>query len=90
MSWGSLELEPGVRDWRGGLTGAHFGHAAFSIDRLAEWGVLLSDPHTKHLGGKLRELRSDLSRHAIRIRYWIAPGRRIIQLTVFAKTKDRA
>ena len=30
-----------------------------------------------------------MARRAIRITYWIAPGRRIILLTVFVKTKDR-
>lgn len=89
MSWGSVELEPEVRDWLEGLNGAHFGHAAFYIDLLAERGVLLSEPHTKQLDGKLRELRFDLSRQAVRMTYWIAPGRRIILLTVFTKTKDR-
>ena len=36
MSWGSVELEPEVRDWLEKLSGAHFGHAAFYIDLLAE------------------------------------------------------
>ena len=30
-----------------------------------------------------------MARRAIRITYWIAPGCRIILLTVFVKTKDR-
>ncbi|MDO9485004.1 MAG: type II toxin-antitoxin system RelE/ParE family toxin [Actinomycetota bacterium] len=89
MPWGSVELEPEVRDWLGGLAGSEFGHAAFYVDLLAERGVLLSEPYTKQLDGKLRELRFALGRQAIRITYWIAPGRRIILLTVFAKTKDR-
>ena len=89
MSWGSVELEPEVRDWLEGLSGAEFGHAAFYVDLLAERGLLLSEPYTKQLDGKLRELRFDLSRQAVRITYWIASGRRIILLTVFAKTKDR-
>ncbi|MDP2014181.1 MAG: type II toxin-antitoxin system RelE/ParE family toxin [Actinomycetota bacterium] len=89
MSWGSVELEPEVQDWLEGLAGSEFGHAAFYIDLLAERGVLLSEPHTKQLDGKLRELRLDLGRQAIRITYWIAPGRRIILLTVFAKKMDR-
>jgi len=89
MSWGSVELEPEVRDWLEGLAGSEFGHAAFYVDLLAERGVLLSEPYTKQLDGKLRELRFDLGRQAIRITYWIAPGRRIILLTVFPKTQDR-
>ncbi len=89
MSWGSVEPEPEVRDWLEGLAGSEFGHAAFYVDLLAERGVLLSEPYTKQLDGKLRELRFDLGRQANRITYWIATGRRIILLTVFAKTKDR-
>jgi len=89
MSWGSVELEPEVRDWLERLSGAEFGRAAFYVDLLAERGVLLSEPYTKQLDGKLRELRFDLGRQTMRIAYWIAPGRRIILLTVFAKTKDR-
>ena len=88
MSWGSVELEPEVRDWLQGLSGADFGHVAFYVDLLADRGVLLSEPYTKQLDGKLREFRFDLSRQAVRITYWIAPGRRIILLTVFTKTKD--
>ena len=89
MSWGSVELEPEVRDWLEGLAGSEFGHAAFYVDLLAERGVLLSEPYTKQLDGKLRELRFDLGRQAIRITCWIASGRRIILLTVFGKTRDR-
>lgn len=59
------------------------------MDLLAERGVLLSEPYTKQLDGKLRELRFDLSRQAVRITYWIAPGRRVILLTVFTKTKTK-
>ena len=84
-----MELEPEVRDWLEGLVGCEFGHAVLYVDLLAERGGLLSEPYTKQLDGKLRELRFDLGRQAIRITYWIASGRRIILLTVFAKTKDR-
>ena len=59
------------------------------VDLLAGRGVLLCEPYTKELDGKLRELRFDLGRQAIWITYWIAAGRRIILLTVFPKTKDR-
>jgi hypothetical protein len=41
------------------------------------------------LSGKLRELRFYCGGERIRISYWIASGRRIIALTVFAKTKMR-
>jgi hypothetical protein len=41
------------------------------------------------LDGKLRELRFHLEGRAVRVTYWIAPGRRIVLLTVFAKTRMR-
>jgi len=40
-----------------GLSGDHFGQAAFYVDLLAERGVHLGEPYTRQLWGKLRELR---------------------------------
>lgn len=40
-------------------------------------------------GGKLRELRFSLHRDDQRITYWLAPGRRVVLLTVFRKTRMR-
>ncbi|MFC0864566.1 type II toxin-antitoxin system RelE/ParE family toxin [Sphaerimonospora cavernae] len=51
--------------------------------------MLLGEPYTRQLYGKLRELRFHLAREAVRISYWIAPGRRIILLTVFRKQRMR-
>jgi hypothetical protein len=51
--------------------------------------VALDEPHTRQLAGKLRELRFYLSGRPTRVTYWIAPGRRIILLTVFVKTQRR-
>lgn len=50
---------------------------------------MLDEPYTRQLDGKLRELRFHLGRQATRITYFIASGRRIILLTVFAKTRMR-
>jgi hypothetical protein len=61
----------------------------FHIDRLAELGPLLDEPHTRQLDGKLRELRFFLSGRPTRVTYWIASGRRIILLTVFVKTQRK-
>ena len=63
--------------------------ARFHIDRLADVGSLLDEPHTRQLDGKLRELRFYLKGRPFRVTYWIASGRRIILLTVFAKTQRR-
>ena len=89
MSWGTIELEPEVRDWLDGLPTAQFATAAFYLDLLAEEGPLLSEPYTRHLDGKLRELRFHLGGDAVRLTYWIASGRRIVLLTVFRKTRMR-
>jgi len=50
---------------------------------------LLGEPYTRQLDGKLRELRFHLDGRAVRVTYWIASGRRIVSLTVFAKTRMR-
>ncbi|OLT26606.1 addiction module toxin RelE [Actinomadura sp. CNU-125] len=60
---------------------------AFYVDLPAERGVLLGEPYTRQLRGKLRELRFHLDRRSVRITYWVASGRRIVLLTVFAKQR---
>ena len=90
MPWGEVELEPEVRDWFLALDDGSRARATFHIDRLADAGPLLDEPHTRQLDGKLRELRFYLDGRPVRVTYWIAPGRRIILLTVFAKTQRRA
>lgn len=84
MSWGIVELEPEVRDWLKGLSTAHFATAAFYIDLLADEGPLLSEPYSRQLDGKLRELRFHLEGAAVRVTYWM-----IILLTAFRKTRMR-
>jgi hypothetical protein len=57
-------------------------------DILADHAETLGEPYSRHLAGKTRELRFYLERRAVRISYWLAPGRRVVLLTVFAKTKQ--
>ena len=76
-----------MRDWILHLRDTEAGRVRFHIDRLSELGPHLDEPHTRQLDGKLRELRFHLEGRQMRITYWIAPGRRIILLTVFAKTQ---
>ena len=84
-------MEPEVVDWIEGLTPAQFGRAEFYIDLLAQRGPLLDEPYTRHLRGKLRELRFYLgpTGQAVRLSYFIATGRRIVLLTVFKKQRAR-
>ena len=89
MDWGTVELEPEVRLWLEQLPAEQFATAAFCIDLLADQAPLLGEPHTRQLHGKLRELRFHLDRQTIRVTYWIASGRRIVLLTLFAKTRMR-
>jgi len=89
MTWGTVELEPEVRDWLEDLSTPQFARAAFYIDLLADQGPLLDEPYTRQLDGRLRKLRFHLDRAVIRITYWIAAEWRIILLTVFRKTQMR-
>lgn len=59
------------------------------LDLLEQRGVHLGEPYTRQLDGKLRELRFYCGAARVRITYWIATGRRIVMLTVFAKTRMR-
>jgi hypothetical protein len=61
--------------------------AGFLVGLLAERAGDLGEPYTRHPGGKARELRFHLLRQQTRVTYWLAPGRRVILLTVFGKTR---
>jgi hypothetical protein len=87
IPWGQVELEPEVADWLATLDDQSWAQALFHLDLLEERGALLGEPYTRQLAGKLRELRFYCGGKRIRITYWIAPERRIIALTVFAKTR---
>ncbi|MFC4374006.1 type II toxin-antitoxin system RelE/ParE family toxin [Nocardia halotolerans] len=89
MNWGEVELEPEVDAWFDSLVQSDQETAVFYVDLLAHQGALLGEPYTRQLQGKLRELRFHLDRQSVRITYWIAPGRRIILLTVFRKQRMR-
>ncbi|MBB2909216.1 hypothetical protein FHS43_000462 [Streptosporangium becharense] len=83
MSWGEVELESEVDEWFDTLDQEDRETAAFHVDLLAERGVLLGEPYTRQLRGKLRDLRLHLHREVVRITCWVAPCRRIILLTAF-------
>lgn len=87
MGWGEIELEPEVADWWAALPPAERGQVRFHVDLLEEQGVLLTEPYSCQLAGKLRELRFFMGREQVRITYFIAAGRPIVLLTVFRKTR---
>ena len=82
-----VEVEPEVRSWLVGLTDRDFGRVDFLVGLLAERAEELGEPYARHLGGKVRELRFYLLRQQTRVTYWLAPGQRVILLTVFRKTR---
>ena len=83
-----IEIEPEVRYWLEQLADRDFGRVDFLVGLLAERAADLSEPYTRHLGWKVRELRFHLLAQQPRVTYWLAPGRRVILLTVFRKTRS--
>lgn len=65
--------------------------AEHAAERLFDAPTTLSEPYARHLGEGLRELRFSLGHdgNAVRLTYWLAPGRQIVMLTVFRKTRMR-
>jgi hypothetical protein len=55
----------------------------FHLDLLEERGVLLGEPTRASYQGKPQELRFYCGGPQVQVLYWIAPGQRIVMLTVF-------
>jgi hypothetical protein len=90
MAWGTVELGSEVETWLlEDLGDQQYGQALMYLDLLEEQGIALGMPYSRQLDGKLYELRFYCGGARQRISYWIAPGRRIVMLTVFHKTKNR-
>lgn len=60
-----------------------------TIDLLGRYGVLLKEPYTKQIRGKIRELRIRDNKGAIRVLYFTYTGRRFIFLHGFIKKTDK-
>lgn len=84
-----IEMEPEVRLWLETLSAQHYRQAEEKAELLAEYPTTLGEPHSRSLGDGVRELRFSLSGNAIRVTYWLLPGKRIVLLTVFRKSKMR-
>jgi hypothetical protein len=57
-----IEIEPEVRSWLAQLSDRDFGRVDFLVGLLAGHAGDLGEPYTRHLGGKVRELRFHLLR----------------------------
>lgn len=89
MNTWTVVAEPEVAEWYAGLNDAGTGQADVAINRLEREGVLLGEPYTRQLDGKLRELRLMVAGRHTRVTYYVGTSRRIVLLTVFTKTQRR-
>jgi hypothetical protein len=86
----TVEVEPGVADWLRSLSDRDFGRVDSYVGMLAEQAETLGEPWSRNLGDGVRELRFHLYPLEMRVTYWLAPGRRVVLLTVFRKARMRA
>jgi len=56
-----------------------------TIKLLGQYGVLLKEPYTRHIRGKIRELRIRDKRGLVRVLYFTVTGKRFILLHGFIK-----
>jgi phage-related protein len=81
--------EQEVVDFLSSLGPGDRARADFRAGLLAELGPELAEPHSRHLGDGVRELRFEISRNRnVRITYWFPGGKLIILLTVFVKSSQ--
>ncbi len=59
------------------------------IDLLSDQGVLLKEPYTRQIRGKIRELRVKDHLGHIRVLYFTVTGRRFVLLHGFLKKTDK-
>ncbi|WP_106397500.1 type II toxin-antitoxin system RelE/ParE family toxin [Actinocorallia populi] len=84
-----VEIEPEVRTWLEALPARHYRKVERMVMLLAADPLGLGEPHARHLGEGVRELRPTIAGTAFRITYWLTSRRTVVLLTVFRKTKMR-
>ncbi|MFH8450936.1 type II toxin-antitoxin system RelE/ParE family toxin [Streptomyces fungicidicus] len=85
----NVEIEPEVRAWLESLPVRHYRKVERMVMLLADDPASLGEPHARHLGDGVRELRPTLDGTAFRITYWLTSRRTVVLLTVFRKTRMR-
>jgi phage-related protein len=78
-----------VADFLAGLSPGTRAKVVRMIDLLAEQGVLLKEPYTRQIRGKIRELRIKDNLGHIRVFYFTFTGRRFVLLHSFLKKTDK-
>ncbi|MER5440160.1 type II toxin-antitoxin system RelE/ParE family toxin [Streptomyces sp. NPDC002790] len=84
-----VEIEPEVRAWLEALPARHYRKVERLVILLAANPTELGEPHARHLGEGVRELRPTIDGTAYRITYWLSPRRSVVLLTMFRKTRMR-
>ncbi|MEU7986876.1 type II toxin-antitoxin system RelE/ParE family toxin [Streptosporangium canum] len=69
MNLYAIEIEPEIQLWLESLSERDYVKVEALADLLAEQAETLDEPYSKHLGGKLRELRLSLPHRQVRITY---------------------
>jgi hypothetical protein len=64
-----IEVEPEVRVWLDSLSDRDFGRIDFLVGVLAERAETLGEPYSRHLSGKVPQLRFSLLRQQTRVTY---------------------
>jgi len=59
------------------------------IDKLSIYSEFRREPYSRHLDGKLRELKIDFSKNRYRIIYFFRVGKFIILLNMFVKKSQK-
>jgi phage-related protein len=60
-----------------------------TIKLLKQYGVLLKEPYTRHIRGKIREIRIADRRGLVRVLYFTVTGKRFILLHGFIKDTEK-
>ena len=82
------EREP-VKDFFNSLSTDARAKVVKVINMLSDYGVLLKEPYTRQIRGKIRELRIKDSHGAIRVLYFTCTGKRFILLHGFIKKTEK-
>lgn len=78
-----------AKEFLDGLPAGTRARAVRLFDLLADEGVLLNEPYTRRIRGKIRELRVKDNLGHIRILYFTFTGKRFILLHGFLKKTDK-
>ena len=83
-----VEIEPEVRSWLAGLPTATSAASTSSSDCLLSTPKISASLTPATWEGRSGNCGTTVLRQQTRVTYWLVPGRRVILLTVFPKTRS--